>query len=397
MKTVLITIFATLAVWRGLFGGVSATLAAQIDFGSTEGTSSTCARFRNAQPSRLANDDEKVAYVVCEAIQLARQIATWRRVNFPERSPAASGSMADLVNSARRELSLVLSRIQNARKVLETVALKKPSFVLSPGSWTIDLDEDGKISQFERHFFWVPRPNVSIFQQPPANEAALADYYRKQYASPSAKPDQSDVLWAIAYCHFAEFAIHTVLSYEIGGTRQLEVWLVNADRVKNAAHRSLIAGMNYSKRLRQSLLRETDDDLEWIPNPSQRNTSFPLKLDQQSFATWGKILDHVEELLNGRTLLGGKVLDPSGRELGGITFDFCPPGEGINIRDLFNRPMLNPLFESQWKQRCIKATKALPMSTLHKSLSEIFARNAPRNREEPSAEWAILRHLYWVN
>jgi len=386
-----------LATITGGTSGVSLTPASQIDFSSTEGLRSTCAEFDKRAPSQIKDENEKIAYVVCDAVQLTQHVWTWLRTNLGlgER-PLEVERSADLINAAKKELAFALGRIQASRKVLQTLTMSKAGFTISPGNWGLDLDGDGRVSVLERHFLWVPKPGVSA-PPPPTDEAALAEYYRKYYVSPKIRIDQSDVLWAIAYCHFAEFAINMVLSYEVSADGRLLVQLTDADRIRTVAYQSVLAGIDYSKKVRESVLRETDDDLEWIPNVKQRNTSFPLVLDQQSFATWGKVLDHAEEILEGRVLLGGNISGASGRVGRNLTFGQCLDGEGINVRELLAKPVNFPLSEQEWIARCTKPTKVVPMSTLNKSLSEVIARNAPRGDNEISAEWVILRHLYWVN
>jgi hypothetical protein len=237
------------------------------------------------------------------------------------------------------------------------------------------------ISPSEVEFFWIP-------------SAAAPDHY----IAPVVKLDQSDVLWAIAYCHFAEGLLHLVLSYDVKigpTTGMLAVSLRDRERIATQALPSLIAGIKASKALRESLLAETDDDLEWIPNPRQKQTSFPLPMDKQTFDTWGKILDQLDDLLAGRTLLGGAPLGDE-RLLADVLFTLCPEREGLNVRDLLLAPVAVPTSRSEWQQRCVKGSKQVPLSPLHRTLRAVLERHQDHEGDTVD-EWMLRRLLYWVN
>lgn len=150
-------------------------------------------------------------------------------------------------------------------------------------------------------------------------------------------------------------------------------------------------------RLRQSLLNEKDDDREWIANPRQKSTAFPLVMDEQTFATWGRLLEELQRLVGGKSLLGGRV--DVGRLAGAtdLTMGLCPPGQGIDVRGLFQRPLSRPLDRAELAARCAAPTAALPMTGLAALATESIKRNAAREGGEDSGEWTVLRHLYWVN
>ena len=362
-----------------------------LDFTSNAGLERSCRQLAAAQPAKLVSDADKIGFAICSGVELLRAGArAWREQQssrFDERG---------VVDRVRALLEDSLARIRTARGVLETVKGPGPYLRIEPGRWTIDLDGDGVIAPLERYFFWVPKRGTTLLPQGgPADE-----YYRAQYTPPVIKVDRSDVHWALAYCHFAEAALNLALSYDVdlsGGP--MRVALRDAKRVRTAAYPALMRGLQYSRKLRESLARETDDDAEWIPSPKQANTSFPLVMDAQTFATWGELLGHLDLLAAGKTLLGGSVGTPQsgpGFAVRDLSSGLCGPGEGFNLRQLFLDPVRQPLDEAQWRARCVKAG-TLPLTGLARLIEASLARNAGRNPESVSGEWMILRHLYWVN
>src|SRR5262249_29357718 len=148
----------------------------------------------------------------------------------------------------------------------------------------------------------------------------------------------------------------------------------DAARVRTQARARLREGLRYSQRLRRTLLEETDDDREWIANPRQKNTTFPLVMDAQTFATWGEVLVELERIVDGNALLGGSVPTRGG---GGIslTFGLCPPDQGLDVKALFDRPLQNPQQPGAFKTYCAVPTKARPLSKLESIAAASIARH----------------------
>ena len=252
-------------------------------------------------------------------------------------------------------------------------------------------DGDGTISMQERYFFWTPKRGLDMS---PMARAASEENYRSLYIAPVINVDQSDIYWAIAYCDFAEAALNLVLSYDLVDGNQVK--LVDAARVRSRAYPRLLAGLRYSAKLRESLLAETHDDREWIPNPRQTHTSFPLVMDAQTFATWGDFLKELQGLAEGKALLGAA---PAGHSMDGtvnLTFRICEAGKGLDVRDLFMRPLPQALDKRELQSRCLAPTPVRPMSSLAPLMYATALRNAdPQN--SASGESVLLRHLFWVN
>ena len=357
----------------------------------------TCSQARKQKPEQLRNDNEKVAYVICSGVDLVTD--TWRWTI--RQLPTLQLDSRNFRQQVRDKLEEILGKLKAARQILETVRTTKPLFVVKPGEWVPDLNGDGTITPFEKHFFWVARrgndqiPAFSGINSP-------ASYYEKNFIRPVIKLDQSDVYWALAYLNFAESALNLVLAYDFDPARKDRVHLRDANRVKNIAYPRLLDGIAASRKLRHSLQAETDDDMEWIGNPKQASSIFPLILDAQTFATWGLLLDHMDKLVRGKTLLGGTARGSAPDAVPGwrsvdLTWGTCRPGEGINAGALFALPLPHPGNTAELAARCIKPTKAVPLTGLAKLIEASLKRNAATAPGSAPPEWTLLRHLYWVN
>jgi hypothetical protein len=372
-------------------------VAQPIDFSSNAGREQTCRRYLAMDAKRLTRDEDRAAWSICGFVELVRDTASWARTR--QMVDRASQQQNDAVPAIRAKLEEVLARIDELGRPLEAIRGGKALFTVRPGEWVIDWDGDGKVTPFERYLLWVPRREVANFIDESRFSAAEA-YYEKQFLSPTIKVDQADVHWALAYLHFGRAAAHLVLSYDIQLGSEPRITLKDAGRVRTRAYRHLLEGVRHSSVLRAALLKETDDEDEWIPNPKQQRTSFPLLMDPQTFTTWGLLLGHLEKLFRGQTLLGGTVQQQPGgpQTVRDLTMGICKPGEGINVRDLFQNP-LPELFSRNrlgLAERCVRPTAAVPFS----GLAAMVAESVRRNAGAPggfSGEAMILRHFMWVN
>jgi hypothetical protein len=377
------SLLAAVPLLAAAFAACSAWAQPGPDFTSHAGLERSCRQLAAVPAARLQRDADKVGFAICSGVELLRAGAHTLREQKTGRLDERG-----VVERVRALLEDSLARIRTARAVLETVKGRGPYLRIEPGKWMIDLDGDGIITPLERYFFWVPKRGTTLLPE----SAPSDEYYRARYTPPVIRVDRSDLYWALAYCHFAEAALHLALSYDVdlaGGP--LRVQLRDAERVRGVAYPALMQGLQYSRKLRDSLARETDDDAEWIPGPQQANTAFPLVMDAQTFATWGELLGHLDLLAAGKTLLGGKA---GARDL---SSGVCGPGEGFNLRQLLLDPVRQPLDQAQWRARCVEAGARLPLTGLARLIEASLARNAGRNPESVSGEWMILRHLYWVN
>ncbi|HEX9390760.1 MAG TPA: hypothetical protein VF928_05560 [Usitatibacteraceae bacterium] len=362
-----------------------------VDLSTTQGLEQTCTQFRGAASQSVSRDADKVAFAICSGIDMARDALGWYRINAPKMNANGPGA----VKEVRAKLEGYLVTIETTRKLLETIKTTKPLLTIQPGQWELDMDGDGTISPFEKHFFWIPKRGADINRQLPSFNS-MEEYEQAMFTRPTIKVDQSDVYWAIAYCHFAEATLNLLLSYELVDAQQFKIQLADPERVKSVAYPSLLGGIAYSRKLRESLQKETSDENEWIPNARQKNTSFPLVMDEQTFATWGELLGHMDKLFRGKTLMGGSVTVQNAM-VRDLSMGLCKPGEGVDVRDLFQNPIVHPTERSEWQTKCKKATPALPLTGLAAMIDASIKRNSAGGPENLSGEWMILRHFYWVN
>jgi hypothetical protein len=366
--------------------------AQSIDFVSADGPARTCPRYLGLDPARLRGDADRVAYAICNTIDLTREAASRFRT-YNERGERVDNT---LVDDLRSRLEHILKRVHASRLALEGVKGAGPYFAIRPGEWAIDWNGDGSIDTTEKYLLWVPKRGRTEFRARPAFPSEAA-YNEDNFSSPQIRVDRADIYWAAAYLQFFEAAVNLLLSYEVDFARGFEVRLKDGNRIAKVAYRDLLGGLRASAQLRQALLKETDDDDEWIPNPKQARSSFPLLMDAQTFATWGELLGHMEKLFRGQTLLGGTVDSQEFRGVRDLAGGICAPGEGIDVKSLFTDPIREPLRPDALKSRCRAPTKARPLTGLAAMIAESVRRNAGRTPASFSGEWMILRHFYWVN
>jgi hypothetical protein len=99
--------------------------------------------------------------------------------------------------------------------------------------------------------------------------------------------------------------------------------LEDAQRMQSARDH-LLQVISLSRRSWDDILAETDDDHEWIPNPSQHGALPEFKVTPEMVQSWKKFLDESENILNGKTLA------PFWRN--------APAGEGVNLSKVFTQP-----------------------------------------------------------
>lgn len=365
------------------------SLSGGIDFSSSESMLNTCSHILQASADSLKDDDSKLAFSICDSIEMTKRV--WNLIEGQRDWRGSSGP--ESLSKLRGELSYLLGEIKKNRKMLQSVKLSSPAMTIYPGNWSIDFNGDGEITPFERYFFWVPKRGVYLPRSPRG-----ADIYETYYENTKINIDESDINWAIAYCHIGEAVLNILLSYDqvfVNGHNN--ILLVDEKRMRNEAYPSALNAIKYSKKLRESLLNERDDSWEWIPNADQKNTVFPITMNKQLFETWGDILNHLEALLQGRTLWGGQFYSSDTKDLINLTFDLCSPREGINIKNLFENPIENFEDPMAMKSRCLKPSKDLPMSSMYQTLSEVFLRNSTKGADGIFNELSIARYIYWIN
>jgi hypothetical protein len=121
-----------IALSCALFAGAAG--AQGIDFISAKGPEQTCPGFLTTDAAKLRGDSERVAYAICNTIDLAREAASRFRT-YNERGERADNA---LVDDLRTRLEHVLRRVRASRVALEGVKGAGPYFTIRPGEWAID-------------------------------------------------------------------------------------------------------------------------------------------------------------------------------------------------------------------------------------------------------------------
>ena len=118
-----------------------------------------------------------------------------------------------------------------------------------------------------------------------------------------------------------EFAREWDIADVIAFIHLIRMPVAEPERMK-AALNHLETVLRYSGEMWQSVLAETDDDHEWIPNPSQRG-ELGLRVDQAMVDGWLLAVEEGNEVLQGRRLI------PFWRGKG---------DQGLNLRRVFTEP-----------------------------------------------------------
>lgn len=353
------------------------------DFTTTEGYTATC----QAMGEKLSttSDDERVAFAICNDTTLVQQIVTWATQGM-DRVEHEQLKEKQIVVEVGKEIDYALGRLAASREALEKVRLQnRKSLRLVPAQWQVDLNGDGKIDTWEKYFFAIPRRNDQAAHLAMPSDAA--DYYDREYNLDAAiKVDQSDVYWALSYHDFIESVLTVVRAYTVD--EHLKITLTDAKKLQRGLA-LLDQGIATSEKLRRSVLAETGNDEEWIANPNQSNSVFPIALEAEDFATWGKVLTEMRALLDGK-----KLLPLSSSALLGQGVAECGDGYGLDLHALETHPirsidLASPQATSALGKRyCRKIDAHHPVTALVGMLND---------RHAESSGLRVLRYLFWVN
>jgi hypothetical protein len=362
------------------------------DLASSEGFTRTCAA--TGAPATLKSNQQRQAFAVCRDVALARQVTTFvkefmRESKDRNNKPSARDSAIRL----RKQLVYMRDELKTVRQVLENTKLKPgEGLVLAPANWQVDLDSDGSMKTWERYFFAIPARGGSAFNvRAPSDDPA---YYRAEYKLDARfKVDQSDISWSLGYHYFAEALVEAVLAYTVRKDEfsSSAIELKDPDGLKRA-RQLLVKGFSESEKMRRMVVAETDNDQEWIANPNQADTVFPIHLDEQDFRVWGELMGHVIPVFEGKALLR-----PQENATGMLArfATLCPAGQGVNLRYFFDHPRQNPtgMLDKDYVARsCQKIDKAHPASGLL-----AFAASYEARAQTDGAGMGFLRRLLWAN
>lgn len=271
------------------------------------------------------------------------------------------------------------------------IAAADPGFSLELclACWEVDWNASGEIDDGDRTLFEIEADGKGA-------ELAAGDPRRR----PTYRFDAGDIAWARAMIAFQRAAAELVLAYEWSdidhffGKKKIVIRLLDKRRVQRARE-LLVEGLEHSDRERLAYLAETDDDREWVPNPTQKHYAMPLEVDAALYATWKDVLGDVRRMLRSEEGVSLRelqlVLDPTEKEL--------LPDAYLDLGAMFREPkdivlddsadlpaLLRGVFGNGYKA----SMKPTPL------LSRLARMKAELSRGEDTLD-RKLRYLLWVN
>lgn len=230
---------------------------------------------------------------------------------------------------------------------------------------------------------------------------------------PTFRFDQGDIYWARAMVAFQRAVLNLAAAYRAPDFQELRrlkrdsvltIRMIDKTRVHKARD-LILAGLRHADRSRELYLAETDDQGEWLPNPTQKNHPLPLPVDQALYDTWAGVLGDLQRLIMGEE--GISVVEAA--QLGDHQWDDPPTGY-VNVAKLLAEPADITLnlrnLEAVDRQRSkadvervlvdIFGDKYVPQMKATQLLSRFARMKAEMERGEESLE-RKLRYLLWVN
>lgn len=364
-----------------------------LDFTTDEGMRAACAGMP-ATAEELRDDPHRLAFAICKFLDSTKETFRFALSFTAEMQMQGQNMQPDeLPKRLKRRGEILLSQIEVVKAALEGIKAKGTIMTISPGAWEIDLDGDGDLTHGEKYFFWTIKRSVAL----PRSRIERDDaYYRNYFVKTTVNVDQADVHWALAYCNVAESVLNTLLAYDVNlsGAEGPSILLTDKERISKGAYENARSAIAHSRKLRDLVLKETDDTLEWVPGPKQKDSMFPLPTTESTYKTWGEILDELDSMINGKSLLGGEITDSDGKVVMSLAPAQCKDG-GISIRDAYKEPVKSLDEDEPFK--CVKATRKRPVSRLASVISEAYKRAQSAGDELEGVDLGMLRYLYWIN
>jgi len=203
-------------------------------------------------------------------------------------------------------------------------------FDLCLACWEHDWNHNGRVDERDRRLF-----EVEVDQN--GDPYPAGDPRRR----PNFRFDQGDVLWARAFISFQRAAINIGLAYDWAGIEpalrnddpERIVLKLTAKERLTQARQLILGGLDLAEQSRQTYLKETDDEREWLPNPRQKNHPLPLPVDDKLYQTWGEVIGDVRQLIKGEQALRANDV----AELMDEKID-PPPLGYLDVGAIFSRP-----------------------------------------------------------
>jgi hypothetical protein len=367
-------------------------LAAHPDLTNTAAFENTCATAASRAPATV---QEQQAYVICNDVALVQQTRTFIEQGL-RRMQRERPSDAVVALAIRQQLAYMRAQLRKSRGMLEKIRISSASdgLLIAPATWVRDLNGDGTIDISERYFFALPaKSDGELTVGMPSDDE---DYYANEYKlNATIRLDQTDILWGLSYHYYAEALVEILLSYQLDRNTNKPNHAIRLAHPENMrrAQGMIVAGLKTSEKMRLSALAETDDDMEWLGNPRQASTAFPVPLDDADFRIWGELMGHLMPLFQGKTLLPPtqKMSGPLGSMSG-----LCPAGKGFSLQWFFQHPPKYPLEFFDRRETglyCRKIDATRPAS----GLFDFIARYGEAMEGNGREAMRFLRRLVWVN
>jgi hypothetical protein len=258
-----------------------ATIALSLDSHNSRAAAVHAIAAYQAAGARLRDDIEEVVSGsnALAAIDHEQGRAAWQR-------------FADALAAVDRDLAIVA---------------RDPAFSLELciACWEHDWNHTGEIDDRDRQLFEIEFDGLakagSVSQLIPPGDPRRRPTFRF---------DVGDAEWARAMVSFQRALMELILAYRWSELDPLfaalfgsgeerptfEIPLQDAGRVTRA-HQLILAGLGAANRCRAAYLVETDDDREWVPNPTQQSHPIPLQVDAALYQTWAEVTGDLQRML----------------------------------------------------------------------------------------------------
>lgn len=266
--------------------------------------------------------EKQARFVVAHDLRLNDGVAfgiPWRD-NQPRRDGLKT-TYADIDAS----FETLVADLEAAERALAGIKSKDVSFVVELPRVGLDIDADGKLSEFERlAFHWAP-PVPGGARQP-------------ERAEGTARFDYADTLWLRSYCFVLSGAGHFWLSYDLREFFEVSGHLIAGNpepsrrlprdnelgwqgsiadiigalhtfrgKVKSREHQRAVweaakSVVRLGRATWDAVEAETDDDREWLPSPKQRGIH-GMPVTAPMVKVWREALEEIDLILDGKRLL----------------------------------------------------------------------------------------------
>jgi hypothetical protein len=273
------------------------------------------------------------------------------------------------------------------------------SLELCLACWQVDWNHNGRVDDRDQRIFEVE-------EDADGKELPEGDPRRR----PTFRFDLGDVYWARAMVSFQRAAIEVILAYRWDEVDRLLMGLMKGggtftlpigDKAHVTRARALIlAGLDQADRSRVEILRESDDDREWLPSPRQKSHPLPLPVDDALFATWQAVVEDLRRLVRGDEGLSVAEAAQLGRHLWEQ-----PPGGFIDIGRMFTDPR-DLSFNAQVLDRAREAPQTalasvfgvdyVPRMKPSGLIARLLRMKSELDRGKESFE-RKLKYLLWMN